>query len=598
MATTHEESFLQAIREHPDDDTPRLVYADRLEEQGDAARAEFIRTQVALAGLAADDARRPVLAAREQALLVEHRDDWLEPLRDLAAPLRDPAVGKARMNAWEFRRGFLESIRLDARVFLERAEEVFACAPVQELFLRGAEELTADVAASPWLERLTRLHLSLLIGPRGMEVLAASPHLKNLRQLGLSGNVISTTGARALAKSPHLTRLTDLNLDGNRIGAAGAEALAGSPNMAGLTTLNLGGNNLGSAGVEWLATSARLANLKELWLHRNSISESGARALAGSRHLARLEALHLDSNEIGADAIVLLAASSTLVSLSYLSVRANRTGGTGLRALPPTERRIPLTQLDLSENNIDAAGVKGLLQSGLLEAVTRLYLHSNDIGDAGAQSLAASPQLAQLEVLNLSHNQVGDVGAQAFAESKQLPRLAVLDLSENLIGEAGIGALAGSPLARRLAKLGLFGQARDAGMAKPVYEIDGRDFSTFEEFCEVVSRVLIPGAAWGHNLDAFNDILRGGFGTPKGGFVLRWKNSAVSRERLGYPETLRQVELRLARQGTDPRDVVGGDLERARQGVGPTVFDELVEIIRVHGAGSWEEEDGVDLILE
>jgi Barstar (barnase inhibitor) len=60
----------------------------------------------------------------------------------------------------------------------------------------------------------------------------------------------------------------------------------------------------------------------------------------------------------------------------------------------------------------------------------------------------------------------------------------------------------------------------------------------------VVSQPLIPGAKWGHNLDAFNDILRGGFGTLEGGFILRWKNSTVSRERLGYPETVRQLDRR------------------------------------------------------
>lgn len=97
---------------------------------------------------------------------------------------------------------------------------------------------------------------------------------------------------------------------------------------------------------------------------------------------------------------------------------------------------------------------------------------------------------------------------------------------------------------------------------KPTYEIDGRDFSTLEEFYEVVSRVLIPGAEWGHNLDAFNDILRGGFGTPDGGFVLRWKNSDRSRECLG------------------------------------SVFDCLVEIIGDHGKGGDEAEDGVELELE
>jgi RNAse (barnase) inhibitor barstar len=134
-------------------------------------------------------------------------------------------------------------------------------------------------------------------------------------------------------------------------------------------------------------------------------------------------------------------------------------------------------------------------------------------------------------------------------------------------------------------------------MPKPIYEIDGRDFASLQEFYDVVSRVLIPGAEWGRNLDAFNDILRGGFGTPDGGFVLRWVNSALSRERLGYPETVRQLERRLTQCHPSNRPMVAEDLERARQGVGPTVFDWLVEIIEVHGAGGDEQEDGVELIL-
>lgn len=77
-------------------------------------------------------------------------------------------------------------------------------------------------------------------------------------------------------------------------------------------------------------------------------------------------------------------------------------------------------------------------------------------------------------------------------------------------------------------------------MSKFIYEIDGASFSTLEEFYDVVTNSLIPGAVRGRNLDAFNDILRGGFGTPDGGFVLMWRNSALSRERLGYSETVRQ----------------------------------------------------------
>lgn len=66
-------------------------------------------------------------------------------------------------------------------------------------------------------------------------------------------------------------------------------------------------------------------------------------------------------------------------------------------------------------------------------------------------------------------------------------------------------------------------------MNKRSYEIDGSRFSTLEGFFEEISSVLIPGTDWGKNLDAFNDILRGGFGTPDDGFILKWKNSNLSR---------------------------------------------------------------------
>ena len=139
--------------------------------------------------------------------------------------------------------------------------------------------------------------------------------------------------------------------------------------------------------------------------------------------------------------------------------------------------------------------------------------------------------------------------------------------------------------------------AGDSPMSKFAYEIDGCDFTTLDEFFDVISRVLIPGAEWGHNLDAFNDILRGGFGTPHGGFVIRWVNSALSRERLGHAEMVRQLEDHLMYCHPSNRSLIVADLARARQGLGPTVFDWLVEIIEHHGAGGQEQVDGVELIL-
>lgn len=46
---TDGEALLAAILAHPDADTPRLMYADWLDENGQGERAEFIRVQIAIA---------------------------------------------------------------------------------------------------------------------------------------------------------------------------------------------------------------------------------------------------------------------------------------------------------------------------------------------------------------------------------------------------------------------------------------------------------------------------------------------------------------------------------------------------------------------
>jgi|SRR5579859_685041 len=128
------------------------------------------------------------------------------------------------------------------------------------------------------------------------------------------------------------------------------------------------------------------------------------------------------------------------------------------------------------------------------------------------------------------------------------------------------------------------------------YEIDGERFSTLEEFFREVDGVMHL-SPWGHSLDAFNDILRGGFGTPEQGFTIRWKNHEVSKERLGYPETVRQLKLRLQRCDPSARETVLRYLNDAEKGRDRTVFDWLIEIIRRHGSGE-EEQDRVELILD
>jgi uncharacterized protein (TIGR02996 family) len=81
---TDESAFIAAVRDSPEDDGPRLVYADWLDEQGDpelAARAEFIRVQCGLAHLPAGHPEKPGLFVRERAILHRHRMRWAAALR-------------------------------------------------------------------------------------------------------------------------------------------------------------------------------------------------------------------------------------------------------------------------------------------------------------------------------------------------------------------------------------------------------------------------------------------------------------------------------------------------------------------------------------
>jgi RNAse (barnase) inhibitor barstar len=133
--------------------------------------------------------------------------------------------------------------------------------------------------------------------------------------------------------------------------------------------------------------------------------------------------------------------------------------------------------------------------------------------------------------------------------------------------------------------------------AKPIIRIDGLQFSTLEGFFDHFAARALDGSQWGRNLDAFNDVLRGGFGTPEGGFLLEWSNHAASKLRLGFAETVRQLQLRVGRCHPSNVPFVKEELAAARRGEGSTVYEWLLEIIQTHCPGGAEEEDGVELIL-
>ncbi|MCF0096477.1 barstar family protein [Micromonospora sp. MH99] len=132
--------------------------------------------------------------------------------------------------------------------------------------------------------------------------------------------------------------------------------------------------------------------------------------------------------------------------------------------------------------------------------------------------------------------------------------------------------------------------------ALPVLSIDGASFVDFAGFVREFSR-LLPDATWNGNLDAFNDILHEGFGTPETQWVLRWLDSDASRAALGQDATVRWLEQILRTCHPSNRADVEARLRGARRGQGQTLFDMIVEIIRDHGPRGEDSENGIILEL-
>ncbi len=233
-----DEVFLQAIFENPDDETPRLIYADWLEERGDP-RGQFIQVECALEKLGPDDPLRRELEVQREALAFEHEEEWFGPL------VRLISVGPDGGGWVRSRRGFPHLLCVFAETFLRHAEEIFRLAPVRELALLRAGPHVRALAACVQLTRLSSLDVvGARMGDEGARLFAASPHLRGLRALNLSTNNIGPAGARALAGSRYLASLQELRLRDNHVGDVGAQAFASSPHLGELTLLDLIGNGV------------------------------------------------------------------------------------------------------------------------------------------------------------------------------------------------------------------------------------------------------------------------------------------------------------------------------------------------------------------
>jgi uncharacterized protein (TIGR02996 family) len=339
------EALLAAVCADPDDDTPRLVYADWLEEHGDErwrARAAFIREQVRVAaGLPMPDEPK----GRESAdgLLFEHFKTWWIELPEW---LRTDSRGPIGPKVITYHRGFYSSTKLYFDQWLAGRNETRLRTPLDTLTLHGpgyGEGQGDEVGSLPQLA--TVRHLTLWYGtltPAVVVALAASPHSTRLRALDLLTLTISDDTIRALARAEGLHRLSGLRVGSSDEGSpAVAAVLEVGTALRGLTDLAFGDRGLGDDGLRRLAGAPGLARLRTLSVNDRTVTAEGVAALAGSPLAAGLRELRLTNCQVGDAGAAALADSPHLGGLTQLELKH---AGLSRAARNRLKRRFPFVR--------------------------------------------------------------------------------------------------------------------------------------------------------------------------------------------------------------------------------------------------------------
>lgn len=171
---TTEQSLLRAVLADPASDAARLIYADYLDEQGEADRAEFVRVQCRIATLNAElmsdedcDATNCPGCGERRELQRREREmvklfEWQGFRTAFGLPQHWPAwhlsAGPADWTAppvphWcggVLRRGFVDEIRLPLAAFLEQVAGVFAAHPVTAVVLTDREPVQRATGRWSW----------------------------------------------------------------------------------------------------------------------------------------------------------------------------------------------------------------------------------------------------------------------------------------------------------------------------------------------------------------------------------------------------------------------------------------------------------------
>jgi uncharacterized protein (TIGR02996 family) len=456
-------AFLKDIAANPEDDAPRLVYADWLDENGDPDRATFIRTQCRLASMGKYDLERYDLEWVDKGLLAKHGKKWLKP------------IAKITTNV-EFRRGFPDHFSLPVAKFVAKGEELFAAAPTLRSYRPlQPKKAWGELLACPAVENVTSIDLWGLEGitvPR-LTALAGSKHLRNLRGLTLAGMALGRC-IDHFAASPHLAKVAGLTVNDCNLGHAGLETLLKAKFAKNLTGLNVGKNKLFAGSIEMLAKWKGASRLKTLSLSEDHSGDESASAFAEGKWSA-LRGASLFFPRMTTAGLNALGGCKSLSSLR--SINLHHRPDQDISGFLTSPHLAGLERLMLN----DRTDISFLAGSPMLANLRDLYLGAGDVasvrkvltdpasaglrelslcglsnGPAVAEAIAAAPHLTNLRGLTLRSMPLGVEGARALGEAAHLAGLIELDLYECIDAKSAV-ALVASPHLNRLRSLNVGG---------------------------------------------------------------------------------------------------------------------------------------------
>lgn len=375
---TDREALFAAICASPDEDTPRLAFADFLDEQGgkaDKVLARFIRLQIELARSGCVNPQNHPLAQEINRLEIKHAGKWSAGLNRLVLMSR-------------FARGFVEEVTMYSKRFVAEGDRLFAAHPVRAVKfadMTGGRGVAppAELFACPHLARLHTIHfVGRPVDDEFAGHYARSPHLPGIRCLRIGRCALTPLGLRSLLEARSTPNLTELEVrDSPHVGSDHVVALAGSRSLARLRSLSVRGCGTGAVGAVALAKSKYGSKLEVLRLGHGTESGiaplrgPGAVALAESPHLRGLSDLGLRGQELRKKGAEAFAKSYSWPGLRRLSLRGNGIPASALTAFAANSLLRTLEELDLTSNPLTAADVEPLRKAFPRTAILTDDLH-------------------------------------------------------------------------------------------------------------------------------------------------------------------------------------------------------------------------------